>query len=30
MKLDTMSASVFFRRSRDGRNDWPLILHELS
>jgi peptide/nickel transport system substrate-binding protein len=30
MKLDTMPGSVFFPRSRYGRNEWPLILYELS
>jgi peptide/nickel transport system substrate-binding protein len=30
MKLDTMPGSVFFPRSRYGKNEWPLILYELS
>jgi peptide/nickel transport system substrate-binding protein len=30
MKLETMPGSVFFPRSRFGRNEWPLILYELS
>jgi peptide/nickel transport system substrate-binding protein len=30
MKLDTMPGSVFFPRSRAGKNEWPLILYELS
>jgi peptide/nickel transport system substrate-binding protein len=30
MKLETMPGSVFFPRSRAGRNEWPLILYELS
>ena len=30
MKLETMPGSVFFPRSRLGRNEWPLILYELS
>jgi peptide/nickel transport system substrate-binding protein len=30
MKLDTIPGSVFFPRSRYGRNEWPLILYELS
>lgn len=30
MKLDTMPGSVFFPRSRPGKNEWPLILYELS
>ena len=30
MKVETMPGSVFFPRSRVGRNEWPLILYELS
>ena len=30
MKLETMPGSVFFPRSRLGKNEWPLILYELS
>jgi peptide/nickel transport system substrate-binding protein len=30
MKLDTMPGSVFFPRTRIGKNEWPLILYELS
>ena len=30
MKLETMPGSVFFPRSRVGKNEWPLILYELS
>jgi peptide/nickel transport system substrate-binding protein len=30
MKLETMPGSVFFPRSRYGRNEWPVILYELS
>ncbi len=30
MKLDTMPGSVFFPRSRSGKNEWPVILYELS
>ncbi len=30
MKLETMPGSVFFPRSRYGKNEWPLILYELS
>jgi peptide/nickel transport system substrate-binding protein len=30
MKLETMPGSVFFPRSRSGKNEWPLILYELS
>src|ERR1700749_3914896 len=30
MKLDTMPGSLFFPRSRIGKNEWPLILYELS
>jgi peptide/nickel transport system substrate-binding protein len=30
MKLDTMPGSVFFPRSRYGKNEWPMILYELS
>ncbi len=30
MKLETMPGSVFFPHSRYGRNEWPLILYELS
>jgi peptide/nickel transport system substrate-binding protein len=30
MKLETMPGSVFFPRSRYGRNEWPMILYELS
>jgi peptide/nickel transport system substrate-binding protein len=30
MKLETMPGSVFFPRSRFGKNEWPLILYELS
>jgi peptide/nickel transport system substrate-binding protein len=30
MKLDTMPGSLFFPRSRYGKNEWPLILYELS
>lgn len=29
-KVDTMPGSVFFPRSRYGKNEWPLILYELS
>jgi peptide/nickel transport system substrate-binding protein len=29
-KVDTMPGSVFFPRSRVGKNEWPLILYELS
>jgi peptide/nickel transport system substrate-binding protein len=29
-KVDTMPGSVFFPRSRAGKNEWPLILYELS
>jgi peptide/nickel transport system substrate-binding protein len=29
-KLETMPGSVFFPRSRYGKNEWPLILYELS
>jgi len=30
MKVDTMPGSVFFPRSRVGKNEWPLIMYELS
>jgi peptide/nickel transport system substrate-binding protein len=30
MKVETMPGSVFFPRSRAGKNEWPLILYELS
>jgi peptide/nickel transport system substrate-binding protein len=30
MKLETMPGSMFFPRSRYGKNEWPLILYELS
>jgi peptide/nickel transport system substrate-binding protein len=30
MKLDTMPGSVFFPRGRYGKNEWPVILYELS
>ncbi|HVY15554.1 MAG TPA: ABC transporter substrate-binding protein [Rhodopila sp.] len=30
MKVDTMPGSVFFPKSRYGKNQWPLILYELS
>lgn len=29
-KVDTMPGSVFFPRSRYGKNEWPLIVYELS
>jgi peptide/nickel transport system substrate-binding protein len=29
-RVDTMPGSVFFPRSRYGKNEWPLILYELS
>jgi peptide/nickel transport system substrate-binding protein len=30
MKVETMPGSVFFPRSRVGKNEWPLIMYELS
>lgn len=30
MKVETMPGSVFFPRSRFARNEWPVILYELS
>jgi peptide/nickel transport system substrate-binding protein len=30
IKLETMPGSVFFPRTRPGKNEWPLILYELS
>jgi peptide/nickel transport system substrate-binding protein len=30
MKLETMPGSVFFPRTRIGKNEWPVILYELS
>ena len=30
MKVETMPGSVFFPRSRLGKNEWPLIMYELS
>jgi len=30
MKVETMPGSVFFPRSRAGKNEWPLIMYELS
>ena len=30
MKVETMPGSVFFPRTRPGKNEWPLILYELS
>jgi peptide/nickel transport system substrate-binding protein len=30
IKVDTMPGSVFFPRSRAGKNEWPLIMYELS
>jgi len=30
MKVETMPGSVFFPRSRAGKNEWPLIVYELS
>ncbi len=30
MKVETMPGSVFFPRSRFGKNEWPLIMYELS
>jgi peptide/nickel transport system substrate-binding protein len=30
MKVDTMPGSLFFPRSRAGKNEWPVIMYELS
>jgi peptide/nickel transport system substrate-binding protein len=30
MKVETMPGSVFFPRSRVGKNEWPLVMYELS
>jgi peptide/nickel transport system substrate-binding protein len=30
MKVETMPGSVFFPRSQAGKNEWPLIMYELS